>query len=91
MKMTKVKLRALVACGILLLGTIAIGILITSGAISGGVGGASFALLFGVAFFSVSRLRCPNCNKRLTEMYPLGGLLLLWLAKEKCRNCGTTI
>ncbi|MGZ3238072.1 MAG: hypothetical protein ACXWIN_04395 [Burkholderiaceae bacterium] len=49
-----------------------------------------FAAVIGVPFLLIARLRCPSCNSRLTDVVNvnLGALLFLFLAKDKCQNCG---
>lgn len=55
------------------------------------VGGVIFVVVMGAAFAFVSRVRCPSCNKKLSDTHPLGGLLLLWLANDSCKNCGKAL
>lgn len=89
--MTHIKLKICLAFGVFLGGGVITGILVESGICDINVGGAIMALSFGYASLSVILLRCPNCNKRLIEVFPHGGILLLWLVNEKCRNCGHPI
>jgi hypothetical protein len=41
-----------------------------------------------IGFAAVGRLRCPNCSFRLSDKFPAGSLILLWLAREHCPRCG---
>jgi len=52
---------------------------------------ACLALTSGVAFLICARVKCGACGRRLSGMFPVGSLLLLWLAKEKCRACGAVV
>jgi hypothetical protein len=52
------------------------------------VGFVIFAAALGIPSWLTVQLRCPNCKIRLTKMFGAGSLFLLFIAKEKCRNCG---
>lgn len=42
-----------------------------------------------VGFFLAGRLKCSNCGFRLSRHFlNPGNLLFLWLASDKCPNCG---
>jgi hypothetical protein len=53
-----------------------------------GAGFVVFAVALGIPSWLTVQLRCPTCNTRLAKMFGAGSLFLLFLAKEKCRNCG---
>ena len=53
--------------------------------------GVAGALAFGVAFLVAARLKCDECGVRISSRFPFrnpGILLILWAAKDRCRNCG---
>jgi hypothetical protein len=52
------------------------------------IGIAVMLLSVMIGFAFVSRLKCPRCNFPLSRKFPVGSLILLWLAKEKCPQCG---
>jgi ribosomal protein S27AE len=39
-------------------------------------------------FALASRLECPKCHFRLSKKFPVGALVLLYFASEKCPRCG---
>lgn len=52
---------------------------------------ACLALTFGFAFLICARVKCGACGRRLSGMFPVGSLLLLWLARQNCRACGAVV
>jgi hypothetical protein len=44
-------------------------------------------LVFGAGFIVAVRTSYGSCGHRLSSMFPSGSLLLLWAAKQKCRDC----
>jgi hypothetical protein len=40
------------------------------------------------AFALASRLECPKCHFGLSKKLPVGGLVLLYFAADKCPSCG---
>ena len=64
---------------------------IYAGVISGDTGGALFTIVAASSLLYVCRLRCPHCDKKLSEIYRAGmfvSLLFLWFVRENCHNCG---
>jgi len=58
--------------------------------------GKEISLLLTLFFVSIGfmlavRLRCPNCNFRLSKKFPVGALILLFFAKDSCPQCGEKI
>jgi len=43
------------------------------------------SLMIGFAF--AAQLRCSHCGFVLSRKFPVGALIVLWLAKNKCPNC----
>lgn len=41
-----------------------------------------------IGFAFTARLKCPICGFRLSKKFPVGALILLPFAKEKCPQCG---
>lgn len=52
------------------------------------IGGIFFAIALGLPFAFIMKLKCPTCGVRLADTFNPGSLLLLFLAKEKCKKCG---
>ncbi|AZZ37947.1 hypothetical protein CIK05_14430 [Bdellovibrio sp. qaytius] len=40
-----------------------------------------------VGFLVLARLKCENCGLVLSKKIPVGPLILLWLADDKCPKC----
>lgn len=55
------------------------------------VGIAIMLIVVMVGFAFITRLKCPNCSRRLSKKIPVGALLLLYFAKDKCPYCGEPI
>ena len=56
--------------------------------ISKGIGLGVMLISNMIGFGFAARLRCSNCGFVLSRKFPVGALILLWLAKDKCPNCG---
>ena len=82
---------AWLSIAILLVGSVATGFLWGEKIVGDVIGGILLAVTIGVPFWLLSRIRCPSCNERLSKRFPIGGLLLIGFAKEKCRNCGRAL
>ena len=86
--MTKAKQTSLMGAVIVISGGVLLGISMefdTGPAVAADVVGA---LLFGLGWFVVVRVKCDSCGRRLSSMFPAGSLLVLWAAKQPCKNCG---
>jgi hypothetical protein len=46
------------------------------------------SIIMAIGFLYVMFLRCSICNKLLIKMFPWGSLILLFLARQKCKKCG---
>ena len=86
--MTQAKKTALVGTLILISSAVFLG---ASGPFDTGLrvtGGIVGALLFGLGWFVVVRVKCGLCGRRLSSMFAAGSLLVLWAANQRCKNCG---
>ena len=81
--------QAFLSSAILLTGAIADGFLWGNKFIGDVFGGVLLAASLGIPFLIVSRLKCPTCSRRLADRFPIGSLLAIGFARQKCKNCGS--
>jgi hypothetical protein len=55
--------------------------------VGGGIGLAVMLLSLMIGFAFAAQLRCSHCGFVLSRKFPVGALIVLWLAKNKCPNC----
>jgi len=88
---TPLKRKAFILWAILLIGAIADGFLWGNKLIGDVFGGVLLAASLGIPFLIVSRFKCPTCTKRLADQFPVGSLILIGFARQKCKNCGSLL
>ena len=88
---SKAKKTTILASVILIVGSGVCAVLVSLGGIVALVGAACLTLTFGVAFLICAKVKCDACGTPLSKTFPVGSLLLLWLAKQNCRRCGASL
>ena len=85
------KQRALLSFSILVAGLLTGGLVARIGDYWEQVGIAVVALSAATGFLMAARLRCQACGFQLSKKFPVGPLILLFMAKEKCPSCGDVL
>jgi hypothetical protein len=88
MRTSSIEKTAVLSIAILLVGSVLTGVLWGEKTVGDAIGGILLAATIGVPFWLLSRLQCPNCKERLSKQFPIGGLLLIVFAKDRCKSCG---